>query len=423
MKNLLYCVSLNDVWELIKSPKFIIVYMAIMVILMLLIVVAAMINEKRLASLNEKLEESLEKVQSKERASRFEMLKAIDEKMLDLPEKQFSDDVTLKSFCEQFRAYAANKLNLYYDISIIREFVSGLAVSHFIILQGMSGTGKTSLAFALGEFIDNPSLVVPVQPMWKERSDLIGYYNEFTKRFNETPLLQKMYEANLNKGMFVTILDELNIARVEYYFAEFLSLMEIPDPELRYLEIVPDKWDNDPQGLKNGSIKLPENMWFLGTANNDDSTFAISDKVYDRTMIIDLDQKSDAFVAPEVSPVPISAQHFRDLAKEACKNPMSKQNVDKLEKLDAYINEKFHISFGNRIMRQIKTYLPVYVSCGGSELDALDDILAKKVLRKLAMQNMSYRRGDADELISFIDSLFGEGKMTRSIAYIRSLVK
>ena len=119
-----------------------------------------------------------------------------------------------------------------------------------MILQGISGTGKTSLAYALGEFLGNKSTVIPVQPMWKERTDMIGYYNEFTGRFNETTLLEKMYEANYSKDIYITVLDEMNIARVEYYFAEFLSLMELPDAEERYLDVVTDKREKDPKGLK-----------------------------------------------------------------------------------------------------------------------------------------------------------------------------
>ena len=116
-----------------------------------------------------------------------------------------------------------------------------------MILQGMSGTGKTSLAYAMGQFLQNDSVVVPVQPMWKERSDMIGYFNEFTKRFNETTLLRKMYEAGYKKDLYITILDEVNISRIEYYFAEFLSLLEIPDESKRYLDVVSDVWPNDPE--------------------------------------------------------------------------------------------------------------------------------------------------------------------------------
>ena len=132
------------------------------------------------------------------------MLKSYDTSAEEDP-KAFVEDITLKSFCDEFRIFAADKLGLYYDISDIREFVAGLAVSHIVILQGMSGTGKTSLAYAFGEFLENPSTIIPVQPMWKERTDLLGYYNEFTKRFNETLLLEKMYEANKRQDAILSV--------------------------------------------------------------------------------------------------------------------------------------------------------------------------------------------------------------------------
>ena len=129
--------------------------------------------------------------------NRFCMLTRIDENKYKYQNKKFEDKVSLKKFCTNFRNYAASELRLYYDIKDIRRFVAGLGVSPIVILQGMSGTGKTSLAHAFGSFLENTSTVIPVQPMWKERTDLLGYYNEFTKRFNETKLLEKMYEANL----------------------------------------------------------------------------------------------------------------------------------------------------------------------------------------------------------------------------------
>ena len=357
-----------------------------------------------------------------ESGERFCMLSAMDREKDKLGKRKYEQGVSLEYFCESFRNFAAYELKLYYDIEDIRRFVSGLAVSKMLILQGMSGTGKTSLAHALGTFVDNPSVVIPVQPVWKERSDLIGYYNEFTKRFNETLLLEKMYEANYSKDMYVAILDEMNIARVEYYFAEFLSLLELPDPEERYLDVVSDKWENDPIQLRDGRIKLPVNMWFIGTANNDDSTFSISDKVYDRAMILDLERKSERFAAPATPKMRISAEQFERMVEGAIREyTVSNRNKKRLGELDAYLIEHYHITFGNRIMKQILSYVPVYIACGGEELDALDDILAKKVMRKLESQNPIYFRNTADELLAYLDELFGESEMKLCRDYINRI--
>ena len=357
-----------------------------------------------------------------ENGERFCMLSEIDRKKNTYGHASYERGLTLESLCENFRNYAANKLGLYYSIDDIRKFISGMAVSRLLILQGMSGTGKTSLAHAFGAFTDNASTVIPVQPMWKERTDLVGYYNEFTKRFNETLLLEKMYEANYSRDMYVTVLDEMNIARVEYYFAEFLSLLELPNAEERYLDVVSDKWESDPKQFRDGRIKLPENMWFIGTANNDDSTFAISDKVYDRAMIMNLDSKCERFAAPVTEKMYVSAEQFADLVKKALReHEISARNKKRLEELDAYLIKHFHVTFGNRIMKQIRTYIPVYISCGGDELTALDDILAKKIIRKLETQNPIYLRGAAEGLIAFLDELFGTDKMPLCKEYIRRL--
>ena len=420
-------VSLVDV---ITSGPAIIVYVAALLILVTVLVIAIMMNEAKSDAPSEQKMIVIQSAQTEKRSEnketpvgeRFCMLSDIDRNSGKYGRMFYEKGVTLESFCNDFRNYAANKLKLYYDIEDIRRFVAGLAVSKLVILQGMSGTGKTSLAHAFGSFTDNSSTVIPVQPMWKERTDLIGYYNEFTKRFNETLLLEKMYEANYSEDMYITVLDEMNIARVEYYFAEFLSLLELPNPDERYLDVVSDKWESDPKQFVGGRIKLPENMWFIGTANNDDSTFAISDKVYDRAMILNLDTKCERFSAPTTQRKPISAEQFRALADNAVKEyGVSKRNAQRLEKFDGYLIENFHITFGNRIMKQIRTYIPVYVACGGAELTALDDILAKKVIRKLETQNPIYLRNSAEELISFIDELFGTDKMPLCKEYIRRL--
>ena len=418
--------------EVLTSKTAILIYILVILFSMVILALALMFKEnateykivgdinagavysKPVATKSEEAEE--------ETGERFCMLSEIERNKSKYERSDYEKNVTLEEFCDNFRNYAANRLKLYYDISDIRRFIAGMAVSHIIILQGMSGTGKTSLAHAFGSFIDNISTIIPVQPMWKERTDLVGYYNEFTKKFNETLLLEKMYEANYSKDIYITVLDELNIARVEYYFAEFLSLLELPNPDERYLDVVSDKWESDPAQLKDGRIKLSENMWFIGTANNDDSTFAISDKVYDRAMILNLDNKSERFVAPKTAKTRLSYEKFNSLVAEAIEEyDISARNKKRLEALDAYLIEHFHITFGNRIMKQIRQYIPVYIACGGDELEALDDILSKKVMRKLETQNPIYLRNAAEGLLSYLDELFGTNRMAQCKAFIQRL--
>ena len=436
-------VSYDDILTFFTSETAIIVYVFIILAIIAVLVVSVIFSKSKddnndveelsvsaAEAISVKIPQS-NQVEAKKSVSaesstseRFCMLSAIDRKRNGYGHSSYKQNVTLEEFCDNFRNYAAYRHGLYYDIEDIRRFIAGMSVSHMLILQGMSGTGKTSLAHAIGSFVDNSSTIIPVQPMWKERTDLVGYYNEFTRRFNETLLLTKMYEANYSKDIYVTVLDEMNIARVEYYFAEFLSLLELPNPEERYLDVVSDKWDNDPIQLKDGRIKLPTNMWFIGTANNDDSTFLISDKVYDRAMILDLDQKTERFVAPPTDKMVISAEDFEALVESARKEyEISYRNRKRLEAFDAYLIAHFHVTFGNRIMKQILTYIPVYIACGGEELFALDDILSKKVIRKLESQNPIYFKNAADGLIAYMDDLFGAENMTLCKERIKRILR
>ena len=446
-------------WLILSHPFTVGVYAVILLIMVIVLISNVLVGESRFAKLPDDVskaaaeelakeisegllapknseEQNPEKPQEQEKPkeeekkdeeeeevpSRFYMLSELDRWAETYQAPAYNNNITLEELCERFRNFAAGRLHLYYDIKDIRRFVAGLAVTHIIIMQGMSGTGKTSLAYAFGEFMQNQSVIVPIQPMWKERTDMIGYYNEFTKRFNETVLLRKMYEANWNDNIYITVLDEMNIARVEYYFAEFLSLLELPNPEQRYLDVVSDKWENDPKLLKDGQIRLPANMWFVGTANNDDSTFAISDKVYDRAMVMNLDQKADYFEAEDAEPVYMSKTHWEKLVKDAQDEyALSERNRRRLAMLDDYLIDKFRITFGNRIMKQINQYIPVCLACGGDELDALDDILARKVLRKLESQNPVYVRSAADGLCVYLEELFGSDRMTLCRDYLRRL--
>ena len=354
---------------------------------------------------------------------RFSNLSRIDVQQKQQPAVSYVQR-DLQQICEEFRNYAASELGLYYDIADIRRFIAGLGMGRLMIIRGMSGTGKTSLAYAAGAFFGNPAVIVPVQPMWKERADMIGYFNEFTKRFNETTLLCKLYEAGGSEDIYITVLDEVNISRIEYYFAEFLSLLEIPDPQQRQLEVVSDSWDNDPQRLRGGKLCLPENMWFIGTANNDDSTFAISDKVYDRAAVLDLDKKCAPFAAKAASSQRIS---WRDLeaqfAQARSQVRMSAEGEQKLAQLDEHLRTHLGITFGNRIMRQLREYVPVMVACGGTQTGAMDDILARKILRKLEQLSPVLLRSEIPVLLTLLEELFGEDQMPLSREYLQELAR
>ena len=105
--------------------------------------------------------------------------------------------ITLEGFCHDFRNYLAHKQELYFDIKTIRAFVSGLATSKMIILQGLSGTGKSSLPRYFAKFIGSRPNFNPVQTTWRDKTSIIGYFNDFTQTFNETEFLKQMYFSNI----------------------------------------------------------------------------------------------------------------------------------------------------------------------------------------------------------------------------------
>lgn len=365
-----------------------------------------------------------EKDKEEENGSRYYRLTKIDEEFKDYVAPEFETDFTLPELCERFRNFACSKLGLFYEPGIIRTFIASFGSTRVIILQGISGTGKTSLPYAFGKFIQNDTLICSVQPSWRDRSELFGYFNEFTKRYNETDMLEYLYKATYMEDVHVAIMDECNIARIEYYFAELLSILEMPSRDEWIINLTPSQWDTDPVHIVEGRLQLPSNVWYVGTANNDDSTFAITDKVYDRAMPIDINSKGVAFDAPDTEPMRLSAKVLEQKLDEAkVKYAVSRDTLNKLGLLDDYVIEHFRLAFGNRIVKQLNEFIPCYVACGGTELEGLDLVLTKKIFRKFEAMNLAYIRDEIDGLCDYLDVLFGQDMMKESKAYLLHLKK
>lgn len=353
---------------------------------------------------------------------RFPKLTLVDEKYAALTPPEYDNEISLQEFAEGYRRYAASQMKLYYTPEIVRRFVAGMAASKLLILEGISGTGKTSLPYSFSRYLSNPSTIVSVQPSFRDRTELLGYFNEFSKRFNETEFLRALYEANYRPDPTLIVLDEMNLARIEYYFAEMLSVLEMPNKDEWVLDLVPTAWDGDPVKMDGGKIHVADSTWFIGTANNDDSTFTITDKVYDRAMPIELNERADAFEC-EVQPhCNVTAEHLEYLFQKAQVDyPISDELMDKMQKLDNYLITRFKLSFGNRIMKQLYDFIPVYVACGGTELGGMDYIVARKVLKKFESMNVTFVRDEITGLITYIDKLFGKAEMQDSKAYLRRI--
>ena len=365
-----------------------------------------------------------ERVEEAQRSQvhRFPKLTLVDEKYHGYVEPAYDDGISLEEFTEGYRLYAASNLQLYYTPEIVRRFVAGMASSKLLILEGISGTGKTSLPYSFSRYMNNPATIVSVQPSFRDRTELLGYFNEFSKRFNETEFLRALYEANYRPDPTLIVLDEMNLARIEYYFAEMLSVLEMPSKDEWVLDLVPTAWQGDPERLQDGKLPVSDTTWFIGTANNDDSTFTITDKVYDRAMPIELNDRADAFECELHPQCFITAEHLQALFEQAkLDHPISEEMLDNLEKLDSYLSTRFKLSFGNRIIKQMYDFVPVYVACGGTELGGMDYIIARKVLKKFESMNVNFVRDEITGLIEYIEKLFGAAGMPDSVDYLRRI--
>lgn len=372
-------------------------------------------------------EEQEEKKQEEDTGNmgiRFSKLNEIDEKYKNYKIKDYGNNFTLPELCEAFRNFAGSRLRLYYTPKMMRLFISALASTKLVILQGISGTGKTSLAYAWGKFLKHDSCVASVQPSWRDRTELFGYFNEFTKKFNETEVLKEMYIAGYTDDVYTVILDEMNISRVEYYFAEMLSILEMPNKDEWIVELVPNSWKSDPKKLMGGKLRIPSNMWYIGTINNDDSTFMVTDKVYDRAMPIDINDKGQVFDAIDTDPMDINYSYLDHIFSQAMQdNALSQDTQDKIEQMDNYVIQHFRIAFGNRIVSHMKKFVPVFVGCGGDEIEGVDYFIARKILRKFEQLNISYIRDEIDPYIDFLNKTFGKDKMKECIEYLLRLKK
>ena len=356
--------------------------------------------------------------------SRFSKLALIDQEFAKYKQKDYHNSFTLPEFCYMFRNFAASKLKLYYSEKMIRLFVSAIASTKLVILQGISGTGKTSISLAWGNFVKHPSCVASVQPSWRDRTDIFGYLNEFTKKFNETDFLAYLYEAGYTDEIYTVILDEMNLARVEYYFAEMLSILEMHSTKDWKIEVVQSSWPTDPKKLIRGKLQIPPNAWYIGTINNDDSTFMVTDKVYDRAMPIDINEKGIAFEPDQVDAIDVNYSYLNGLFEKAMSDyAISPATLKKIDEMDNYTIKHFRVAFGNRIVKHMRKFVPVYVACGGDETEAVDYFMAKKVLRKFEALNLALIRDEIDGYIEFLDKNFGKGKMSECTEFLLRLKK
>jgi len=349
-------------------------------------------------------------------------------KELEQKRRALFEEPSLPRLTDFIVQYARDsRLHLFYTSETVAAFLAGLGTTRLTILQGMSGTGKTSLPKIVAEALHSVCNIVEVESSWRDKNELLGYYNEFNKVYTPKKFTQALYRAALDpETVTFIVLDEMNLSRIEYYFSDFLSLME-NEADKRELKLL-----NTPlfrvsegnrigyKGLQNGhTLKIPSNVWFIGTANRDESTYDISDKVYDRAHTMNFDKRASRphYYNEPASPRYLPASELCRLFEEAKKNVRIELEqypvVAQVEKLLA----PYHISFGNRIALQMESFVGIYASCFAVNdaviHDALEIILLSKVVRKLELKSIEDK-----ERLAFG---FEELGLSRCAAFVNSL--
>ncbi|GAB6448615.1 hypothetical protein bcgnr5390_52030 [Bacillus luti] len=192
-----------------------------------------------------------------------------------------------QSIIDHVSSYIQSK-GFYYEKKDIMNFFLSLKTKPFVILSGISGTGKTKIvqwfAESLGATEENGQFtLIPVRPDWSDSSDLLGYVN-LQGEFQERPLIKVLENADTNPNRpYFVVLDEMNLARVEYYFSDFLSVIESRKWKEGKIVTSPVL----PESITNKHITIPSNVYIIGTVNMDETTHPLSKKVLDRANTIE----------------------------------------------------------------------------------------------------------------------------------------
>ncbi|AGY77728.1 McrB family protein [Clostridium autoethanogenum] len=288
-----------------------------------------------------------------------------------------------------------------YSIDIIKNLYLSLKTKPFVILYGISGTGKSKLvelfAKALGASREDETYnLIPVRPDWSDASELIGYRN-INGEFQPGILTNVIGKAAEHEGIpYFVCLDEMNLARVEYYFSDILSIMETRDKEDG--EIKTDKlirrefFAGDTDAVKSfGDLYIPENLYIIGTVNMDETTFPFSKKVLDRANTIEFNEvnldydfdREKVEVQPKIYPNKLLLSEYVKISECGESKDTAKAVIDELKEINSIL-EKCDMQFAYRVRDEIVFYVIYAVHEEIMDFNhALDYEIKQKILPRI----------------------------------------
>ena len=347
----------------------------------------------------------------------FEFANLCDVNTDDLGFNSLSKTVSVPNNLNELVTYVqqrmANKSNnpFYYSRETIQIFLAGLHMSQISILQGISGTGKTSLprefATALisdynyagkddNNQIKAPYRICSIQSGWRDNMDLMGYFNSFEHKYKETEFFKALYLANQPKysdTLFFIILDEMNLSRPEHYFADFLSLLE-QESDKQYIDLTNTPHEYLPKLIKGGKLRIPPNLRFIGTANHDETTLEFAPKTYDRSNVMEIPSSDHSSIKNEIHKQHLSlninyswlANEFKEAEAKHVKSFDKFHNFITSEVFKTLLEEK-GIAISNRLEDQAKRFIGVYLEAGNNKDKdlsvATDHLIASRLFRSL----------------------------------------
>lgn len=249
---------------------------------------------------------------------------------------------------------------------------------HFVILSGLSGTGKTQLALQYARAVHgltagekDPFLFVcPVRPEWTDPTSLLGYYDVLSGRYEVPRFLEAVLVATAHREVPVfVVLDEMNLARVEYYFSDVLSAMETEEDMRLHQNGVP--YEGTTGTPVRPDLPLPPNLYVIGTINIDETTSPLSNKVLDRAVIIDM------------SAVDLTGFFEGLVAREPAVAASVAAVRERLTTLEAMMAAE-GLGFGYRVAEEVVRYHAFATDKLGAPVDeVVDELMVQKVLVKL----------------------------------------